>query len=111
MVNSISLLSIWCRQCRSRQSTSQNPLFVLSVTLALLTLGLSSTLWQIALRREKPGGRTITSPPQDVSKLDSSSEDEDESTPSAADASNNTLSPVPKNYDPAPDVSILPNPG
>jgi hypothetical protein len=65
---------------------------------------------QIALRREKPGGRTITSPPLDVSKLDSISDEEDEATPAETV---NTLQSTnqPKGYDPAPDVRILPNNG
>lgn len=61
---------------------------------------------KIALRREKPGGRTITSPPQDVSKTDSPFEDEDEITLSVGDKTDNTSSPVPKNYDPAPDGDV-----
>lgn len=60
---------------------------------------------QIALRREKPYGRTHTSPLQDVSKMDSS-DDEDEVSPSQA-AAISDLFPTPKNYDPAPDVRIL----
>ena len=59
---------------------------------------------QIALRREKPGGRTITSPAQDVSRM--GSDDEDEIMPPEADAID-TLFPTPKINDPAPDVSVL----
>ncbi|KAG0563532.1 hypothetical protein M758_8G037800 [Ceratodon purpureus] len=58
---------------------------------------------KIALRREKPGGRTITSPPQDVSKM--GSDDEDEFTPSEVDAIDD-LFPTPKRYDPAPDGDV-----
>lgn len=43
--------------------------------------------------------------------MDSSFEDEDEVTPSVGDAKDNTSSPVPKNYDPAPDVRIIPKSG
>lgn len=61
------------------------------------------TEWQIALRREKPGGRTISSPPQEVSKLDSIVDEDEEISSSQPDVIN-TVSPVPKDYDPAPDV-------
>lgn len=59
---------------------------------------------QIALRREKPGGRTITSSSQEVSKM--GSDDEDEITLAEADAVD-TVFPTPKKYGPAPDVSVL----
>lgn len=59
---------------------------------------------KIALRREKPYGRTHTSPLQDVSKMDSS-DDEDEVSPSQA-AAISDLFPTPKNYDPAPDGDV-----
>lgn len=55
---------------------------------------------QIALRREKPGGRTIST--QDVSKMGSLSDDEDDT--SSLDTIDSFF-PAPKNYDPAPDVS------
>ena len=61
---------------------------------------------QIALRREKPDGRTITSPPQEISKLDLISDDEDETTP-AETVSNLQSTNQPQGYDPAPDVRIL----
>lgn len=60
---------------------------------------------KIALRREKPGGRTISSPPQEVSKLDSIVDEDDEASSSQPDVIN-TVSPVPKDYDPAPDGDV-----
>jgi hypothetical protein len=59
---------------------------------------------QIALRRERLGGRTITSSSQDVSKM--GSDDDYDITPSEDDAMD-TLFPAPKRYEPAPDVSVL----
>ena len=86
-----------------------NPFFVLSFKTFILDKRpfiIDLTHLQIALRREKPGGRTITSPPQDVSKLDLISDDEDETTPAEIVGTLQSTN-QPEGYNPAPDVRIL----
>lgn len=63
-------------------------------------LNFDLTHLQIALRREKPGGSSVSR--QDVSKMGSLSDDEDDT--SSFDTIDSFF-PAPKNYDPAPDVS------
>ncbi|KAG0556526.1 hypothetical protein KC19_11G059900 [Ceratodon purpureus] len=60
---------------------------------------------KIALRREKPGARTIISSPQDVSKLDLISDEEDETRP-AEIVSTLQSTNQPKDYEPAPDGDV-----